>query len=124
MGVRNFAEIAPNLTPSANSQFSSANGTYAFAAAGCRVENLFSSPYKENLGPQEWPSTFPPFDPQMGVGQGSGFKAAPVQFTDVNYTEGSTDKQWSRRDFSWTRELEVGCWRAHRVCFFLSVRDS
>jgi bloom syndrome protein len=26
---------------------------------------------------------------------------------DVNYIEGSGDKRWSSRDFSWTKELEV-----------------
>jgi bloom syndrome protein len=29
------------------------------------------------------------------------------QIIDVNYIDGSTDEKW-RRDFSWTKELEVG----------------
>eukprot|EP01018_Ginkgo_biloba_P018735 Gb_33079 [translate_table: standard] len=29
------------------------------------------------------------------------------KFTEVNYTEGSGDRRWSKRDFPWTRELEV-----------------
>ncbi|KAI5066012.1 hypothetical protein GOP47_0018636 [Adiantum capillus-veneris] len=30
-----------------------------------------------------------------------------VQVENVNYSEGSGDKQWSKRDFPWTRELEI-----------------
>ncbi|PWA77649.1 DNA helicase, ATP-dependent, RecQ type [Artemisia annua] len=29
------------------------------------------------------------------------------KFVDVNYTEGSNDKKWSKRDFPWTQELEA-----------------
>ncbi|CAM6100420.1 unnamed protein product [Calypogeia fissa] len=108
MGVRNFADAAPNVTPSSYSQFSSFNESYA--SVGSRVEygqNLFSSPYKENVGPYEMASNFPAFDNQTGGGQGFGLKATPGPYTDVNYSDGSTDRQWSRKDFSWTRELEI-----------------
>ncbi|XP_058771804.1 ATP-dependent DNA helicase Q-like 4A [Vicia villosa] len=44
----------------------------------------------------------------------SGMPPGPVErepfipkIIDVNYSEGCGDRQWSSRDFSWTRELEV-----------------
>lgn len=30
------------------------------------------------------------------------------QIIDVNYIDGSADERWKSRDFSWTKELEVG----------------
>lgn len=43
-----------------------------------------------------------------------GMSSGPVErepyipkVIDVNYIEGSNDKKWSSRNFSWTKELEV-----------------
>ena len=43
-----------------------------------------------------------------------GLSSAPVEreqyvprIIDVTYTEGSSDKKWSSREFSWTKNLEV-----------------
>ena len=43
-----------------------------------------------------------------------GLSSAPVEreqyvprIIDVTYTEGSSDKKWSSREFSWTKKLEV-----------------
>lgn len=46
-----------------------------------------------------------------------GLSSAPVEreqyvprIIDVKYTEGSSDKKWSSREFSWTKKLEVIFW--------------
>ncbi|KAJ7531759.1 hypothetical protein O6H91_14G057500 [Diphasiastrum complanatum] len=44
---------------------------------------------------------------QSPHGKPLGFVNGPPRFSDVNYSEGSTDRQWSKRDFPWTKELEV-----------------
>jgi hypothetical protein len=106
MGIRNFAEIAPNAPVPLKPNSSSFSGTYE--SVGVEYgQNLFSSSYKENIGPYDTPSTFSTYDGQMGGGQGTGFKATSLPFKEVNYSDGSTDKKWSGRHFSWTRELEV-----------------
>lgn len=66
----------------------------------------------------------------------SGMPPGPVErepfipkIIDVNYSEGSGDKQWSSRDFSWTRELEVFkvnfcqilVYTTHYCCIYISV---
>lgn len=45
---------------------------------------------------------------------GFGASNAPVErepyvpkYIEINYTDGSTDKKWSIREFSWTKKLEV-----------------
>ncbi|KAL2631335.1 hypothetical protein R1flu_016021 [Riccia fluitans] len=104
IGHRNYADSVSSF---------STNGHYyvseSFGSAGVRFQQeqaTFTMMQKENMGPfQNTTATFSSFENQMS--SVSGFCKTPTPFTEVNYTEGSTDKQWSRRDFPWTRELEV-----------------
>ncbi|KZV22716.1 DNA helicase (RECQl4A) isoform 2 [Dorcoceras hygrometricum] len=41
------------------------------------------------------------------VGISAGREPYVPKYIEVNYIEGSTDKKWSSRDFSWTKELEA-----------------
>lgn len=47
------------------------------------------------------------FDNQRNHVQHTEREPFVPRFTEVNYTEGSSDKRWNSRDFLWTRELEV-----------------
>ncbi|CAI7766888.1 unnamed protein product, partial [Closterium sp. NIES-53] len=55
--------------------------------------------------------------PPGGGGGGENGGAArrdevvPVCLSEVRFSEGSADRQWARRDFSWTRELEENNWK-------------
>ncbi len=48
-------------------------------------------------------SSFDSLGPRVGLQMQSG----PPQFSEVNYSEGSSDPQWCKKDFPWTRKLEV-----------------
>ncbi|XP_057834687.2 ATP-dependent DNA helicase Q-like 4A isoform X2 [Cryptomeria japonica] len=47
------------------------------------------------------------FDNQRSQLQNIGREQYIPRFTEVNYTEGSGDKRWIRKDFPWTREIEL-----------------
>ncbi|KAL3689189.1 hypothetical protein R1sor_015498 [Riccia sorocarpa] len=107
MGHRNYADSVSSFPT--NGHYSTVSESCGSAGVGVRVEQEqanFMMMHKENLGPfQNTSANFSSFENQMG--SASGFLKTPSPFTEVNYTEGSMDKQWSRRDFPWTRELEV-----------------
>ncbi|KAG6556304.1 hypothetical protein Mapa_002246 [Marchantia paleacea] len=106
MDQKNYVDSVPTSI-STNGQYSTVAGTYG--SVGVRVDyeqSAFLMTHKENIGPfQNQLVTFSSFDNQTS--NVSGFCKTPTPFAEVNYTEGSTDKHWSRRDFPWTRELEV-----------------
>ena len=62
-----------------------------------------------NYGGRKWD---PPSLSCSCVGNFGEF-SAPVErdyvrkYVEVNYMEGSDDKKWSKRDFSWSKKLEV-----------------
>lgn len=103
---------------------------------GTSTGNIFSSPYAcqnanvPNFGGQRFESNLNNCNQNFGESTGCFRTPLPYtshdfldnqsnrvhqterepfvpRFTEVNYTEGSSDKRWSSRDFPWTRELEV-----------------
>ncbi|XP_073065855.1 ATP-dependent DNA helicase Q-like 4A isoform X2 [Primulina eburnea] len=56
-----------------------------------------------------WGSSFSFYSTdRVGISAASvGREAYVPKYIEVNYIEGSTDKKWSSREFSWTRELEA-----------------
>lgn len=51
----------------------------------------------------EFPSSFDSLGPRVGL----QLQGGPPQFLDVNYTEGSSETQYRKDDFPWSRELVV-----------------
>lgn len=64
-------------------------------------------PWENNSGLHQTPggflSTFDSSGPRVGL----QLQGGPPRFGDVNYVEGSSDLQWSKNDFPWSRELVV-----------------
>jgi hypothetical protein len=64
-------------------------------------------PWENNSGlhqnPGGFSSTFDSSGPRVGL----QLQGGPPRFGDVNYVEGSSDLQWSKSDFPWSRELVV-----------------
>ncbi|XP_075493954.1 ATP-dependent DNA helicase Q-like 4A isoform X2 [Primulina tabacum] len=60
-------------------------------------------------GIDRWGSSFSFYSTdRVGISAASvGREAYVPKYIEVNYIEGSTDKKWSSREFSWTRELEA-----------------
>ena len=53
------------------------------------------------------PGGFPSSLDSLGPRVGLQLQGGPPQFMDVNYTEGSSETQYSKNDFPWSRELVV-----------------
>ncbi|XP_076915597.1 ATP-dependent DNA helicase Q-like 4A [Bidens hawaiensis] len=78
-----------------------------------RLDNQF---YMNNDadGPNRWNSPSVSYSSAGNINININISSAPVErepyipkYVEVNYIEGSDNKNWSKRDFSWTKELEV-----------------
>ena len=115
-----------------NSHFSACVSPFNGVTESRGVDNPIVTPIRpcmsENVYPQSFvrPIESTPFGPQNEIGFKSvgpcnlpplsfGNPPIRVETENVNYTEGCEDKRWSRRDFPWTKELEV--------CFTFIIRS-
>ncbi|KAG8368802.1 hypothetical protein BUALT_Bualt15G0084600 [Buddleja alternifolia] len=82
--------------------------TVPFRIDPTRLDSQFEA-HNESRGFDRWDSSSVPFYSTDGFGA----SMAPVErepyvpkYVDINYIEGSIDKQWRSRKFSWTKKLE------------------
>lgn len=72
-----------------------------------RQPSFTPGPWENTSGlhqnPGGFSSTFDSSGPRVGL----QLQGGPPRFGDVNYVEGSSDLQWSKNDFPWSRELVV-----------------
>lgn len=72
-----------------------------------RQPSFTPTPWDNNISAYqragEFPSSFDSLGPRVGL----QLQGGPPQFLDVNYTEGSSETQYRKDDFPWSRELVV-----------------
>lgn len=83
--------------------------TMPYKIGRTRLDSQFQENY-ELYGSDRWGSAYVSSHIANGIGVSTAlFERTPYvpKYTHVNYIDGSTDKKWSSREFSWTRKIEV-----------------
>lgn len=72
-----------------------------------RQPSFTPAPWDNSAGNYETVGEFPSSFDSLGPRVGLQLQGGPPQFLDVNYTEGSSETQYRKDDFPWSRELVV-----------------
>ncbi|KAL7157320.1 hypothetical protein ABFS83_02G070000 [Erythranthe nasuta] len=104
---RNMSQFSASTTAPRAFQFDTPS-TMPFRIDPRRLDSQFQA-NNEPYGFDRWGSSSTSFS-----ADGFGTSTAPFErepyvpkYIDINYIDGSNDKKWSSREFSWTKELEV-----------------
>jgi hypothetical protein len=72
-----------------------------------RQPSFASTPWDNSAAAYQTPGGFPSSFDSLGPRVGLQLQGGRPQFLDVNFTDGSTETQYNRDDFPWSRELVV-----------------
>lgn len=76
-------------------------------------------PWENNTGANQASGGFPSSFDSNGPRVGLQVQGGPPRFVDVNYSEGSSEMQFSKNDFPWSRDLVVRVECSQRCKFLL-----